>query len=141
MKQERSEILTGRIGEFIAAAVIEQMGWQTAFCQQQGVDLICWDQSTYLRVQVKASTYHRERYGKLQWHFGMGGKKRKPTPDDYDLAALVSVPQRRVWFKPITDVTVLTISRQHTMFDDESLESQTFQQSIEALHEFYRNGG
>lgn len=141
MKHRRHEVTTGRIGELFAAGIIEEMGWGTAFCQQAGVDLLCWNNNRFYRCQVKASTYHNYYAGKLQFHFGLGGKKRLPTPDDYDFVALVSVPQRKAYFLPITQIKQLTMSRLHSFFEKDDLEIDSFQKTMRNLDEFYRHSG
>lgn len=135
------EVQTGRIGELYAAAIIEEFGWGTAFCQQTGVDLLCWKEDKFYRCQVKASTFHAGRNGRLQFHFGLGGKKRMPTAADYDFAALISVPQRRAFFMPITSVQQYTISRQRSFFNCDSIEADSFDKTMEILNEFHRTSG
>ena len=141
MKRTRDEVSTGRIGELIAAGIIEELGWQTAFCQQNGVDIICWKDNTFYRCQVKSSTFHRDTRGRLQFHFGMGGKKRRPTPKDYDFACLVSVPQRKAYFMPIQKINQLSMSRNKGFFENPTLEQDSFEKTIRWLDEFYRKIG
>jgi hypothetical protein len=132
---KRHAVTTGRIGELYAAAALEELGWQTAFCQQAGVDLICWKDEDFYRVQVKASTYHNYALDKLQFHFGLGGKKRPPTPADYDLAALVSIPQRRVFFLPIFRIKQITLSRKSGFFSASDLEERSLNHALHTLRE------
>ena len=139
MKQRHIEVTTGRIGELIAAGIIEGLGWQTAFCQQAGVDLLCWNKNRFYRCQVKASTYHSYRAGKLQFHFGLGANKRIPTSEDYDFACLVSVPQRKAFFMPITDINQKSLSRMWSFFDAPDIEENSFEKTIGRLDELYRN--
>ena len=55
----------GRIGEFIAAASIESLGWKTSFAQMEAIDLLAFKNNCFLRVQVKAARTNsdRGRYG------------------------------------------------------------------------------
>ncbi len=137
MKQRRSEVQTGRIGELYAAAIIEELGWQTAFCQQTGVDLLCWKDNKFYRCQVKSSTFHTS-LNRLQFHFGIGRAKRRPTWEDYDFACCVSVPHRRAYFLPITSVDKITHSRRGQFFEQPDVESDTFSKTIRILDELYR---
>lgn len=128
------EVSTGRIGEFIACASIELQGWQAVLCPSRGYDLIVTRDTYIYRCQVKASTYHTERPNKLQFHFGVGGKKRRPTSDDYDFAACVSIPHRRVFFVPIFDINTITMSRTKVFFDDIDAEANSFHSTMEKLN-------
>jgi len=127
----REAVRTGRIGEFFAAAIIEQMGWQTAMCQQSGVDMILWKNDHYFRAQVKASHVHKDRE-KLQFHFGLGGKKRRPV-DEFDLACCVSIPHRKAFFMPISDIHQVTLSKPVYFFDDPEIENYSFNYTMETL--------
>lgn len=135
-----SAIVTGRIGEYIAAAVCEMHGWKTAISPAAGFDMIATRGSSIYRVQVKASSFHApdgRRYaaGKLQWHFGIGGAKRAPTIDDYDFAACVSIPHRKCIFMPIEQITTITLSRSGDIFDDHELESSSLHKTLEILND------
>jgi hypothetical protein len=127
------EVSKGRIGEHFACAAIELNGWQTIHCPARGFDLIVVKGEKILRCQVKASTFHRLPQNRLQFHFGVGGKKRKPTADDYDFAACVSIPHRRVFFLPIQDINLLTFSTNGDLFED-GKEKQSFIETMEKLH-------
>jgi len=128
-----SAVTTGRVGEYIAAAVLEQQQWRTILCQQSGFDLIATRGDKIWRCQVKASTYHSYRRSKLQFHFGIGGEKRPPSINDYDFAACVSIPHRRVFFVPIEEIKVIVLSKTGEFFDDPEIESKTLQHTMEIL--------
>ena len=135
-----SAIVTGRIGEYIAAAVCEMHGWKTVISPAAGFDMIATRGSKIYRVQVKASSFHtpdgsRYKTGKLQWHFGIGGAKRAPTIDDYDFAACVSIPHRKCIFMPIEEITTITLSRSGDIFDDHELESSSLHKTLEILND------
>lgn len=135
-----SAITTGRIGEYIAAAVCELHGWKTAISPAAGFDMIVTKGDKVYRCQVKASTFHtpdghRYKDGKLQWHFGIGSDKRHPTILDYDFAACVSIPQRRCHFVPIENINQLTMSRSAAIFHDLNIESTSFNETMEILNE------
>ena len=128
---QRLAVETGRIGELFAAGIIEQFGWRTAFCQQSGVDLLMWQQDRFYRVQVKASNKHKG-VKRLQFHFGIGRQKRKPT-DEFELVCCVSIPHRRAFFVPIQDIDVITLSRSTDFFDRPEIEKESFNYTIESL--------
>lgn len=130
-----SAIVVGRIGEYIAAAVLEMHQYQTVICQQAGFDIIATRGQKMWRCQAKASSYHSDRPNRMQWHFGMGGNKRLPTVADYDFVACVSIPHRRAFFIPIENLKQSTMSRNGDFFDDPKLESTTLQQTMEILNE------
>jgi hypothetical protein len=130
-----SAITTGRIGEYLAAAVLEMHQWRTILCQQSGFDLIATRGEKIWRCQVKASTYHNYHRNKLQFHFGIGGAKRVPTINDYDFAACVSLPHRKVFFMPIEEIRLKVLSRIGSHFDDPKIESETLQHTMEILDE------
>jgi hypothetical protein len=130
-----SAIVVGRIGEYLAAAILEMHQYQTVICQQAGFDLIATRGQKMWRCQVKASSYHSDRPNRMQWHFGIGGNKRIPTITDYDFVACVSVPHRRAFFIPIENLKQVTMSRNGDFFDDPKLESTTLQETMEILNE------
>ena len=127
------QVSTGRIGEHIACAAIELNGWQTVHCPARGFDLVVIKGENILRCQVKASTFHRLPKNRLQFHFGVGGKKRRPTRDDFDFAACVSIPHRRVYFMPIQSIKTLTFSTNGNLFLD-GVEQQSFSETMEKLN-------
>jgi hypothetical protein len=127
------EVSKGRIGEHLACAAIELNGWQTINAPARGFDLIVIKGDCMLRCQVKASTYHRLPNRRLQFHFGVGGKKRRPNVGDYDFAACVSIPHRRVFFLPIQDIKLLTLSTTEKRFAD-GIEQESFNETMEKLH-------
>jgi hypothetical protein len=128
-----SAITVGRIGEYIAAAVLEMYQWQTVIAPQAGFDIIVSRGQRMWRCQVKASSFHSDRPDKLQWHFGIGGDKRLPSIKDYDFAAMVSVPHRRVFFMPIENIGQKTITRNGAFFDDKNIETETLTKTMEIL--------
>ena len=128
-----SAITTGRIGEYLAAAVLEMYLWQTVISPQAGFDLIATRGRRVYRCQVKASSFHSDKPNRLQWHFGIGGIKRLPTIKDYDFAALVSIPHRRVFFMPIENIGQKTFSRNGDFFDDKNIETESLTKTMEIL--------
>ena len=126
MSGDRFEVTTGRIGELLAAAIIEDLGWQTALCQQSGVDLIIWKDDLFYRCQVKSSTFRKDKPNGVQFNFGVGGKKRLPDKSEYDLACLVSVEQRRAFFLPIFSIKQMTMRRSRRFFENPDLERAEF---------------
>ena len=128
-----SAITTGRIGEYLAAAVLEMYQWQTVIAPQAGFDIVATRGRRVYRCQVKASTIHNSSKSRLQWHFGIGGDKRLPTIKDYDFAALVSIPHRRVFFMPIENIGQKSMTRTVSFLEDKNLEFQTLTKTMEIL--------
>lgn len=141
MSSDRLQVTTGRIGELLAAAIIEDLGWQTAMCQQSGVDLIIWKDALFYRCQVKSSTFRKDKPNGVQFNFGLGATKRLPNKLDYDLACLVSVEQRRAFFLPIFSINQTTMRRTRNFFNNPDLEQKSFETAIGVLNEFYRASG
>jgi len=87
---------TGLIGEHIAAASILSMGWRVGMAQQDSVDLLAWNNATYVRVQVKSASPYEYNKGGYQFQLGSGSKSKKlPSIQLFDMIALVAVDQRR----------------------------------------------
>jgi len=61
---------TGLIGEYLAAAVILEQGWQVSMAQQDNVDMVAWKDGIFMRVQVKTSTLRsQEKDRSPGYHF------------------------------------------------------------------------
>jgi hypothetical protein len=129
-----SAITTGRIGEYLAAAVLEMYQWQTVIAPQAGFDIVATRGRRVYRCQVKASTIHNDTKNRLQWHFGIGGEKRLPTIKDYDFAALVSIPHRRVFFMPIENIGQKSMTRTASFLENKNIETETLTKTMEILN-------
>ena len=136
-----SSTKAGRIAEFFACGVIEDLGWQTSLCQQDGVDLIAFKDNEYVRVQVKGSSIKRSlRNNGLQFMMGMGTKKRLPSIEEYDIACMVSVYHRKCWFIHVSSVQRKTIRRPKAFFESTELEYESWEKSLDIFRETKRNG-
>jgi len=138
-----SQTASGLAGEYLAAASILARGWRVSLAQQDAVDLICWhpETSEMFRVQVKACQASRQGAGhkhKVFFQTGLGGAKRLPTPQDYDIMACVSSEQRSVWYLPVTDVNTKKLVKHVSFFENAHNEPDSWQRSIEIMRE-YRN--
>jgi len=93
----------GKIGEHIACAIIEQIGYRANIVNQTGFDLVFFDDNNLSwRVEVKSCST-RERT-QPRWMFmtskGSGAKKLL-SEDDCDIVALVAIDERRVCFRHV----------------------------------------
>ena len=109
---ELNQSQKGRIGERITGAAIEGFGWSANRDPTEGYDIVLKKGKTVLFCQVKAA---EEKKGKsLRFNCSVpGGKgKRLPCPEDYDILALVSLANRRVFFMPVEDIDkhILTLN-------------------------------
>lgn len=97
-----SETTTGLIGEYIAAAAILGLGWRVSMAQQDRVDMVAWQNDTFIRVQAKTASLLSAKDGRSpRHHFQLGhGCKTKhlPKPDDFDVLCLISPNARRALF-------------------------------------------
>jgi len=101
---------TGLLGEYIAAAAVIDMGWSVSLAQQDGCDLVAWDdEQNYIRIQAKTANLSVSKDGRPQvHHFNCAkGSKSKylPTIKDFDCLALVSPIRRLVLWMPIQSVS------------------------------------
>ena len=96
-----TETTVGLIGEYVTAASLLQMGWRVSLAAQDKVDLVCWSEREFLRVQVKSATLKPKSKTTYGYHFQLASgtnKKILPTVDDYDMLACCSINDRRVVF-------------------------------------------
>lgn len=136
-----SHTKAGRIAEFFACGIIEELGWQTSLCQQDGVDLIAFKNNEFIRVQVKGSRIKTEpkKNTSLQFILGLGGNKRLPTNADYDIACLVSTQQRKCWFAHVSELQQLTIRRSVMLYNSPNLEMDSWETSLDIFRESMKN--
>ena len=134
-----SQTESGLAGEYIAAASVIARGWRVALAQQDAVDLVAWhpETSVVLRIQVKAcqasrsdDTKNRKR---LHFQTGIGGKKRIPTRNDYDIMACVAAEQRTVWFVPVINIRGKKFTKHTDFFDNPDLESDSWAVALDVL--------
>lgn len=135
-----SSTKAGRIAEFFACGVIEDLGWQTSLCQQDGVDLIAFKDNEYIRVQVKGSSIKKSlRNNGLQFIMGLGTNKRLPSIKDYDIACMVSTYHRRCWFVHVCNVQRKTIRRPKSFYENSELEYESWEKAVDIFREIKRN--
>jgi hypothetical protein len=130
---------TGLIGEHIAAASILSMGWRVGMAQQDSVDLLAWNNNTYVRVQVKSASPYEYNKGGYQFQLGSGSKSKKlPSTQLFDMIALVAVDQRRVKYLATEQVQQFTKRCTRRWFEDLENEIDSFNYAIEIIEA--RNG-
>ena len=130
-----SNTKNGRIAEYIAGASLEEQGFSTAFCQQDGIDLFAFKDEHFYRVQVKGALLRKNKgYLHHQFQLGLGGNKRKPTIYDFDLCVLVSLYERRCLYLPVEKITGRTIRKTLRIFKNKNLEEETLKESLTIIH-------
>lgn len=134
-----SQTESGLAGEYIAAASVIARGWRVAMAQQDAVDLVAWhpENSSVLRIQVKSCQATRGNHTgnrqRLHFQTGIGGKKRIPNRDDYDVMACVASEQRTVWFVPVYNIKGKKFTKQTDFFEDLNLESDSWAYALDVL--------
>jgi len=130
------QIKSGRIAEFLACAIIEDLGWQVSLCQQTGFDLIAFKDQDCVRIQVKGSHIkkHFTKNG-IQFVIGMGKDKRLPSIKDYDIACLVSIEHRKAYFLHMNQIKKKTIRKRVDYFYKDNLEESTWNEAIEQFYD------
>lgn len=138
-----SQTESGLAGEYIAAASVVARGWRVAMAQQDAVDLVAWHPKTseILRIQVKSCQSSRQdsdskKRLRVMFHTGIGGSKRQPTKDDYDILACVAAEQRTVWFLPVTEIEFRKYTKRTAFFDDPIIERQSWAHALDVLGVF-----
>jgi hypothetical protein len=129
---------TGLIGEYLAAAVILEQGWQVSMAQQDNVDMVAWKDGIFMRVQVKTSTLRsQEKDRSPGYHFqtGSGGGKKQIKRGSYDIFALCAATDRRVWFQAQCCVNQMSLRRSRGFFANPNLESDSFQRAVQIVME------
>ena len=136
-----SSIKAGRIAEFYACGVIEDLGWQTSLCQQEGVDLIAFNDNEFIRVQVKGSIIKISlRNNGLQFMMGLGSNKRFPNSNDYDIACMVSTYHRKCWFVHVCNIQRKSIRRPKSFYENTELEYESWEKAVDIFRENKRHG-
>lgn len=131
------ETRTGLIGEHIAiASVLSQPGIIGAsLAQQDGIDMVAWDEVGFIRIQVKAATLRfQDKTGRtLKYGFnnGFGRNKTLPTEKKYDLLCHCAIERRRCIFIPTKTLQVVTSRYRPERFDDPDIEARSWQRAME----------
>jgi len=131
-----TETTVGLIGEYVTAASLLQMGWRVSLAAQDKVDLVCWSEREFLRVQVKSATLKpksKSTYG-YQFQLASGTKKKiLPTLDDYDMLACCSINDRRVVFYATEQVQQYSKRFTQRYFENRNIEEDSFNKAIEII--------
>ena len=136
-----SSIKSGRIAEYFACGSIEDLGWKTSLCQQEGVDLIAFKDNEFIRVQVKGSNLKKSlRNNGLQFMMGLGSNKRFPNSQDYDIACMVSIYHRKCWFVHVCNIQRKTIRRPKAFYENADLEYESWEKAVDIFRENRKNG-
>ena len=100
---------TGRVGDLIAASVIESFGADVAIVNREGYDLLVDWEGRWLKVEVKATTAKEARRNCWTFRTASGSKAKKIIKAaNVDIVALVSIPRRKVAFKHISQIKSVT---------------------------------
>ena len=135
-----SSIKSGRIAEYFACGAIEDLGWKTSLCQQEGVDLIAFKDNEFIRVQVKGSNLKKSlRNNGLQFMMGLGTNKRFPNSQDYDIACMVSIYHRKCWFVHVCNIQRKTIRRPKAFYQNNDLEFESWEKAVDIFRENKKN--
>tara|TARA_R100001594_G_scaffold72644_2_gene107246 strand:+ start:74 stop:466 length:393 start_codon:yes stop_codon:yes gene_type:complete len=100
---------TGRVGDLIAASVIESFGADVVVVNREGYDLLVDWQDNWIKVEIK-STQAKE-LGRNCWTFrtASGNKaKKRLIPTTVDIVGLVVIPRRKVAFTHISQIKSVT---------------------------------
>tara|TARA_Y100000996_G_C22473299_1_gene623052 strand:- start:172 stop:588 length:417 start_codon:yes stop_codon:yes gene_type:complete len=127
----------GRIGELFVCYILEKFGYQTAFVDTQGYDVIVNYKSRPIRIQVKSALsrdYNRKKGGKPRYNFAtnIGGEKRKYTKEDADIIALFGSDHETVIFKLVDEIKTKTHKLSEAHFYDKSIMKQSFERCLES---------
>lgn len=100
-----SRNVKGRIGEFIAAAAIEQRGWLSVAATVDHIDIVALKDGQVLRVQVKASTLRTGKGRRPQYVIQPFNRNADSlSPALVDILAIVALDLRKVIFCDPTTV-------------------------------------
>jgi len=131
-----SNTKNGRIAEYIAGASLEEQGFSTTFCQQDGMDILCFKDKNYYRVQVKGSLLRKKKgYLHHQFNLALGGNKRLPNIEDYDFCALVSLYARRCFYMPVESMKNYTLRKTLRFFDNRYIEEESLTKTLDIIHQ------
>lgn len=128
----------GRIGEYLAAAVLEQMGFDVNIIAGKKYDLLVTTNEKMYRVQVKSTSRDNStnRARKPSYEFrtshGRTGKKLY-AKGEMDIFALVAIDIRKVLFFAADSIKTVTTRVPPADFVGIDSESKSWDQSVAAL--------
>lgn len=130
------ETRIGLQGEMIAACTLLSLNYRVALCQQDKVDLICWNEENEIfRVQVKsASLLAKTRWQNYHFNLASGSKKKlMPTVKDYDLCICVGIDHRRSYIFATEQLQKYTQKISAKTFDNPFIEMETMEKALEIV--------
>ena len=131
-----SNTKNGRIAEYIAGASLEEQGFSTAFCQQDGIDILAFKDKDFYRVQVKGSSLRKKKgYLHHQFNLSISGKKRLPNINDFDFCVVVSLYARRCFYMPVESINNLTLRKTLRFFDNRYIEEESLTKTLDIIHQ------
>lgn len=125
----------GRIGEYLAAAVLEQMGFDVTMIAGKKYDLLVTANEKMYRVQVKSTSRDNStnRARKPSYEFrtshGSSGKKLY-AKGEMDIFALVAIDIRKVLFFAADSITAVTKRVPPSDYLEVDAESKSWDQSV-----------
>ena len=137
-----SATTTGLMGEYITAAIILGLGWRVSHAQQDAVDLMAWQDQTFIRVQVKSAHLRKQKDHNPVYQFQNGSgrvKKTLPTLDKMDIIAHCAIDARKVHFQAACCVNQYSQRRPPGWFQKPGLEEDSWEKAVAIIMET-RNG-
>jgi hypothetical protein len=134
------------MGEYIAAGAILSFGThKVSLCQQDGIDMVAFNDDCFLRIQVKTASLHKRKHHRPAYQFQLArgsAKKHKPTEKDFDIIALVAghPEHRRCLFLPVRKVLQYTKRLPVSAFSVEA-EIESWHRAVNAIIEARRMNG
>lgn len=136
---------TGLSGEHLACFALINLGWRAVPCQQDGIDLLAFnDENCFMRVQVKSARLRKQRdRGALCYHHQLGSgrqKKTRPDPDVYDILARVAIDCRRVFFTAACSIDKLSERRSPEFFAKPDIERISWHRAVNTVMRYRIDG-
>ena len=128
----------GRIGELLAAAVLEQGGYSATIVGGNKYDILATTDDDVFRVQVKSTRRPTSEHGrkKSSYVFRTGhgrSSKNAYKKNTIDMYALVALDIRRVLFLPSQDIQVVTKRIEPEIFTGENAELHSLVEAVKRL--------
>ncbi len=126
---KRNQVQIGRVGEYLAAAIITELGWHATFVANAPYDLLATRGDQLLRVQVKTTEGVKPHSGGLsyQWSLGAGFEKRGVDPSEYEVLCCVGLDARRAFFMSAKEIAGRkTLRRRPQYLETQAVEAQTW---------------
>lgn len=130
---DRGASRIGAGGEFLACAILAELGWTASPVNADGFDLMAVRGRSLLRVQVKATLRLQHKRTSYQWSVSRSKPKRSLTIEDCDVVAAVALDIRRAWFIHVNDVqnqTTVRLPLRQIILED--FEQETWEAALRA---------